>query len=194
MYRYMNKRKTSDRAAPTAQEAVPSRSEMLHLSGAGAPQPMSPQLREKFEPGFSADFSNIRISRGRIPEEMGVQAVAQGTDILLETAFSITGGDYGFESLTVQVADGVDINSFVTTTGSFFASQKGTAYVGVPTITSISHFSASLRILSIHAKSNLPSSGSSVLHVDSATRTVLIPAFFIISKSFSILSYGIYSG
>lgn len=84
MYRYMNKRKTSDRAAPTAQEAVPSRSEMLHLSGAGAPQPMSPQLREKFEPGFSADFSNIRISRGHIPEEMGVQAVAQGTDILLD--------------------------------------------------------------------------------------------------------------
>ena len=42
--------------------------------------------------------------------------------IPLETAFSITGGDYGFESLTVQVADGVDINSFVTTTGSFFAS------------------------------------------------------------------------
>ena len=42
---------------------------------------MSPQLREKFEPGFSADFSNIRISRGHIPEGLGVQAVAQGTDI-----------------------------------------------------------------------------------------------------------------
>ena len=84
MQTYMNKRKTPDRAAPPVQEAAPSRGEMLHLSGAGAPQPMSPQLREKFEPGFGADFSNIRISRGHIPEEMGVQAVAQGTDILLD--------------------------------------------------------------------------------------------------------------
>lgn len=84
MQTYMNKRKTPDRAAPPVQEAAPSRSEMLHLSGAGAPQPMSPQLREKFEPGFGADFSNIRISRGHIPEELGVEAVAQGTDILLD--------------------------------------------------------------------------------------------------------------
>lgn len=71
-----NRRKAPDRAAPPAQEAAPSRSELLHLSGAGAPQPMSPQLREKFEPGFGADFANIRISRGHIPEELGVQAVA----------------------------------------------------------------------------------------------------------------------
>ena len=84
MQTYMNKRKTPDRAVPPVQEAAPSRSEMLHMSGAGAPQPMSPQLREKFEPGFGADFSNIRISRGHIPEEMGVEAVAQGTDILLD--------------------------------------------------------------------------------------------------------------
>lgn len=84
MQTYMNKRKTPDRAAPPVQEAAPSRSEMLRLSGAGAPQPMSPQLREKFEPGFGADFSNIRISRGHIPEELGVEAVAQGTDILLD--------------------------------------------------------------------------------------------------------------
>lgn len=84
MQTHMTKRKTPDRAVPPVQEAAPSRSEMLHLSGAGAPQPMSPQLREKFEPGFGADFSNIRISRGHIPEEMGVQAVAQGTDILLD--------------------------------------------------------------------------------------------------------------
>ena len=84
MQTYLNKRKTPDRAAPPVQEAAPSRSEMLHLSGAGAPQPMSPQLREKFEPGFGADFSNIRISRGHIPEELGVEAVAQGTDILLD--------------------------------------------------------------------------------------------------------------
>ena len=91
MYTYMNKRKASDRAvsptkgpAPNARNAISSRSELLHLSGAGAPQPMSPQLREKFEPGFSADFSNIRISRGYIPESLGVQAVAQGTDILLD--------------------------------------------------------------------------------------------------------------
>lgn len=84
MQTYMNKRKTPDRVAPPVQEAAPSRSEMLRLSGAGAPQPMSPQLREKFEPGFGADFSNIRISRGHIPEELGVEAVAQGTDILLD--------------------------------------------------------------------------------------------------------------
>lgn len=84
MQTYLNKRKAQDRAASPAQEQAPSRSEMLHLSGAGAPQPMSPQLREKFEPGFGADFSNIRISRGHIPDEMGVQAVAQGTDILLD--------------------------------------------------------------------------------------------------------------
>ena len=62
-----------------------SKNDMLHLSGAGAPQPMSPALREKFEPGFGADFSNIRISRGHIPEEMGVQAVAKGTDILIDS-------------------------------------------------------------------------------------------------------------
>ena len=84
MQTYTTKRKNPDRAVPAPQEAAPSRSEMLHLSGAGAPQPMSPQLREKFEPGFGADFSNIRISRGHIPEELGVQAVAQGTDILLD--------------------------------------------------------------------------------------------------------------
>ena len=85
MQTYQNRRRAPDRTAPPpAQETAPSRSELLHLSGAGAPQPMSPQLREKFEPGFSADFTNIRISRGHIPEELGVQAVAQGTDILLD--------------------------------------------------------------------------------------------------------------
>ena len=85
MQTYQNRRRAPDRTAPPpAQETAPSRSELLHLSGAGAPQPMSPQLREKFEPGFSADFSNIRISRGHIPEGLGVQAVAQGTDILLD--------------------------------------------------------------------------------------------------------------
>ena len=84
MQTYLNKRKTPERSAPPVQEETPSRSELLHQSAAGAPQPMSPQLREKFEPGFGADFSNIRISRGHIPEELGVQAVAQGTDILLD--------------------------------------------------------------------------------------------------------------
>lgn len=75
-------------AVPAAGEKTAesiSKSEMLHLSGAGAPQPMSAALREKFEPGFGADFSNIRISRGRIPDEMGVQAVAKGTDILVDS-------------------------------------------------------------------------------------------------------------
>ena len=86
MQTYVTKRKAPDRPAPSVQEGSPSKSEMLHMSGAGAPQPMSPQLREKFEPGFNADFSNIRISRGHIPQEMGVQAVAQGTDILLDSS------------------------------------------------------------------------------------------------------------
>ena len=84
MQTYMNKRKTQDRTATPVKEAALSRSELLHQSGAGAPQPISPQLREKFEPGFCADFSNICISRGHIPQELGVQAVAQGTDILLD--------------------------------------------------------------------------------------------------------------
>lgn len=85
MQTYQNKRKAPAPRARGTKDKEVSRSEMLHLSGAGAPQPMSPALREKFEPGFSADFSNIRISRGHIPEEMGVQAVAQGTDILLDS-------------------------------------------------------------------------------------------------------------
>lgn len=79
---------TRKKAAETnthATETPISKSEMLHLSGAGAPQAMSPALREKFEPSFNADFSNIRISRGRIPDELGVQAVAKGTDILLDS-------------------------------------------------------------------------------------------------------------
>ena len=42
--------------------------------------------------------------------------------IPLETARDITKSNDGYESLTVQVKDGVDINAFVTTTGSFFAS------------------------------------------------------------------------
>lgn len=84
MQTYMNQHKNVGRSAQPGKGHDLSRSEMLHLSGAGAPQPMSPALREKFEPGFSADFSNIRISRGHIPEELGVQAVAQGTDILLD--------------------------------------------------------------------------------------------------------------
>lgn len=74
--------------APTPADKPPeqlTQSEVLHMSGAGAPQPMSPVLREKFEPGFAADFSNIRISRGHIPDELGIQAVAKGTDILLDS-------------------------------------------------------------------------------------------------------------
>ena len=85
MQTYTTKKK---QAAPEIQGKAAeniSKSDMLHLSGAGAPQPMSPALREKFEPGFGADFSNIRISRGHIPEEMGVQAVAKGTDILIDS-------------------------------------------------------------------------------------------------------------
>ena len=85
MQTYTTKKK---QAAPEIQGKAAeniSKSEMLHLSGAGTPQPMSPALREKFEPGFGADFSNIRISRGHIPEEMGVQAVAKGTDILIDS-------------------------------------------------------------------------------------------------------------
>lgn len=85
MQLYESKRKAPASKAPAQEPKAVSRSQMLRLSGAGEPQPMSPALRERFEPGFAADFSNIRISRGRIPEEMGVQAVAQGTDILLDS-------------------------------------------------------------------------------------------------------------
>ena len=86
MQTYATKKKSAavPRAGEKSAENV-SKSEMLHLSGAGAPQPMSAALREKFEPGFGADFSNIRISRGHIPEEMGIQAVAKGTDILVDS-------------------------------------------------------------------------------------------------------------
>ena len=105
MQTYLNKRKTPERSAPPVQEETPSRSELLHQSAAGAPQPMSPQLREKFEPGFGADFSNIRISRGHIPEELGVQAVAQGTDILLDESagMDVLGHEL---ALVVQQAQG----------------------------------------------------------------------------------------
>ncbi len=84
MQAYTTKKKAQQLSArPKAQENI-SKDEMLRLSNASAPKPLSPALREKFEPGFSADFSNIRVSRGYIPPEMGVQAVAQGTDILLD--------------------------------------------------------------------------------------------------------------
>lgn len=86
MQTYQTKRKSAPARTARSQAKPITADEMLHLSGAGAPQPMSPALREKFEPGFSADFSNIRISRGHIPEEMGVQAVARGTDILLDSS------------------------------------------------------------------------------------------------------------
>ncbi len=85
MHLYEGKRKGPASKAPAQEPKAVSRSQMLRLSGAGEPQPMSPALRERFEPGFAADFSNIRISRGRIPEEMGARAVAQGTDILLDS-------------------------------------------------------------------------------------------------------------
>ena len=83
---YAEKRKNVFGAQTTSKSAENiSKSDMLRMSGAGAPQPMSASLRETFEPGFGADFSNIRISRGHIPEEMGVQAVAKGTDILVDS-------------------------------------------------------------------------------------------------------------
>lgn len=86
MQTYQTKRKSVSARTARPQAQPVTADEMRHLSNAGAPQPMSPALREKFEPGFSADFSNIRISRGHIPEEMGVQAVARGTDILLDSS------------------------------------------------------------------------------------------------------------
>lgn len=60
--------------------------QMLRMSGAGTPQPMEESLRAKFEPAFGADFSNVRISRGHIPQELGVEAVAKGTNILLDSS------------------------------------------------------------------------------------------------------------
>lgn len=87
----MSQTYTSKKRAPAAQPQTAggagtmSANELLHRAGVGAPQPMSAALREKFEPGFGADFSHVRISRGHIPEELGVQAVARGTDILLDS-------------------------------------------------------------------------------------------------------------
>ena len=49
-------------------------------------------------------------------------AIQTSLYIPLETARALTGSAAGYESLTVQVAGGVDINAFVTTTGEFFAS------------------------------------------------------------------------
>ena len=49
-------------------------------------------------------------------------AIQTSLYIPLDTARAITGDADGYQTFTVQVADGVDINSFVTTTGSFFAS------------------------------------------------------------------------
>lgn len=86
MQSYLTKRRSAPAKDNRPQTQPITTNEMLHMSNAGAPQPMSPALREKFEPGFSADFSNIRISRGHIPEELGVQAVAKGTDILLDSS------------------------------------------------------------------------------------------------------------
>ena len=86
MQSYLTKRRSASAKDNRPQTQPITTNEMLHMSNAGAPQPMSPALREKFEPGFSADFSNIRISRGHIPEELGVQAVAKGTDILLDSS------------------------------------------------------------------------------------------------------------
>ena len=48
-------------------------------------------------------------------------AIQTSIYIPLGTARAITGSADGYESLTVQVAGGVDINDFVSTTGSFFA-------------------------------------------------------------------------
>ena len=81
--RHAEDAKTSlTRQAQTPQSV--SGSDLLQTSGVGAPRPMSAALREKFEPGFFADFSNIRISRGHIPEEYGLKGVSRGNDILLD--------------------------------------------------------------------------------------------------------------
>ena len=53
---------------------------------------------------------------------MDDDAIQTSLYIPLDTARAITGDADGYQTFTVQVADGVDINSFVTTTGSFFAS------------------------------------------------------------------------
>ena len=58
----------------------------------------------------------------------------------------------------------------------------------------INSFSAARNTRRTWVKSNTPSSGSSLLQVDSAIRIVLIPASFIIRISSFTLSYGMYSG
>lgn len=58
-------------------------SAILRRMGASEPKPLSASMRERFESGFAADFSNIRVSRGYVPPELGGKAVMRGTDILL---------------------------------------------------------------------------------------------------------------
>jgi hypothetical protein len=90
MSEHVYAKKRSNAASRNDQKTDPSAaadfsaSAFLRESHATAPAPMSPALLEKFEPGFGANFENIRISRGYIPPEAGVKAVARGTDILLD--------------------------------------------------------------------------------------------------------------
>ena len=66
--------------------------------------------------------------------------------------------------------------------------------VGVPMITLMSYFLASLSQRSSQSKSNLPSLGSNSTQENSATRTTLKPASCIICRSVSQRSSGQCSG
>jgi len=84
--------KESNKAAASSFEDVKqkaasgvSNSSLVSMMGGSALKPLSPKLREKFESSFSANFENIRISRGHIPDELGIEAGTRGTDILVDS-------------------------------------------------------------------------------------------------------------
>ena len=57
---------------------------LLQMLHADQPKPLPPDRRARFEPGFGADFSKMRISYASIPKEMGFLAATRGRDILLD--------------------------------------------------------------------------------------------------------------
>ncbi len=65
--------------------------------------------------------------------------------------------------------------------------------MGVPITTWMPAACIAFTTRSIQANWKSPSRGSQLVHVDSPTRTTVIPARFISSMSFSSRSYGMYS-
>ena len=71
MQTYATKKKSATPAVQGNMMENISKSEMLRLSGAGAPQPMSPALREKFEPGFARTSPTSASAGATFPRRWG---------------------------------------------------------------------------------------------------------------------------